>query len=335
MDETTPFLPDTDLNGTDVGDTNTSDSFSPLVLAIIVLQLIFAFLILSSNTIVIAVFVKFKNLFRSVRKYCFILAVVDLLTGFAVFIQVFYFYFPEALDRNKWFCILRFQSIGCLTLLSQVTIFMVSVERFLSLNFAVYYNRYAELGLWKYCLMVLWFYVLILFLYPLLGANNWSQFQPCMFALVIRKEQLLWMAMSNWVLGGCMIIMYIQMWHQVRKRLMQVTPAPANQEIQVEVISTNPQSSQGSDSIMLQSTISNTKVAFVVTTAFTLCWVPFSIVTFLDYLYPFDLTRSMTGSFLTFLGVSNSFMNPFIYTFMKRQFRYSFKKFMCSACYRP
>jgi hypothetical protein len=64
-----------------------------------------------------------------------------------------------------------------------------------------------------------------------------------------------------------------------------------------------------------------TKVAFAITMAFSLCWIPFSCVQFVDVLYPWDPVRSNVGDILVFIGISNSFMNPIIYACIKQDFR--------------
>ncbi|XP_076460119.1 adenosine receptor A2a-like [Babylonia areolata] len=288
------------------------------------LQLVFAFLIISSNMVIIVVFSRVRSLLRSMGKYLVVLAVVDLCTGLSVIYQCFFFFYPS-LSTSKWMCLLRFQFIACLTLLSLVTLLQVSFERFLCITNAKMLACFRSGKRWYGLLSALWLYIFTIFVYPLVGANNWDGRTQCSFPLIMRGEQLLWMAITNWVVTAAMVCMYIRIWLVVRKKLSTVSVLPAESQTERSA------NSVSGEMLMFRYTLRSTKVAFVVTVMFTACWIPYSVVLFLLFLCPQDPTTNMVGDTLVFLGVSNSFMNPIIYTWFKQDFRRAFLKLVkCS-----
>ena len=61
---------------------------------------------------------------------------------------------------------------------------------------------------------------------------------------------------------------------------------------------------------------------------FLVCWLPFMVVTVVDYTMTPSELRDNISSIAVFVGVLNSGVNPFIYNFRNTEFRLAFHKLL-------
>ncbi|XP_067655455.1 beta-2 adrenergic receptor-like [Haliotis asinina] len=297
---TTEIASGTSPNGPDIDYRTVAIVFS-LLQAIVMVVASFG------NLMVIVAFVRYMNLRRATNKFIINLAISDLLTGLAMAYQIASFYVPD-ISRHLATCLLQFQTISVFTVSSQLSVTFCTIDRYIAITTPFKHNAIMSPRNTAIMISIPWVYGIVIGALPFLGVNNWTEGTACIYELVVTPAQLYLSVLTTWFQTIPCFIMYGIIFKVAWERKKRIRPTNRVLVHLIEVRS----------SVMMG----------IVTMAFTACWLPFSVTTFIQVI-KFNPTVSFVGNCLVFVGVAHSIVNPFIYAWQKPEFRRACGRLLC------
>ncbi|XP_069125348.1 adenosine receptor A2b-like [Argopecten irradians] len=263
--------------------------------------------IITGNILVLIAYKKVRRLQTVTGKFVSNLAVSDLLLGFILPFQIAFFIYPE-MEKNKYICLMRFQSIKFASTTSLFSLVCTVVDRFIAIIKPLQYHN---IMLNKTCYILVvssWVYSTVLTSMPFFGLNTWSQAPFCLYELVLSGTYRFFFAVHTIFFSFIMFIIYIKIflvawYHQKRIRAEEVPMSSHSDSRQVHVMA-------------------------LVVASFTLAWLPFCIIQILQ-VFNFSVDKAIAGNFAVFLGIANSTTNPVIYVWKNKEFRKTFREIIC------
>lgn len=287
-----------------------------LLIGFLSLQQIVFVVACSGNLFVICVVLRFMNLKDNSNVFVLNLAIADFFTGISSGVQIF-FVFYRHLNLNIGTCLLRFQIVGSMTVASQVTVFLLSVDRYIAICHHDLYKKILTKKLSFIIVTLPWIICFSISLPTFLGWNNWGTGIRCSYSLVFPSAYFWTTALTVCLLNFFSCFAHLLIFIQIRKFHKRVKPL-----MQL-----------GNDDKKMQKNIKSAKVMLFITIAFTVCWIPYMTFPFAyanGYVKNTNLKEA--SSWLVFIGMLNSVINPFIYAWYKQDFRRACKK-ACKCCY--
>ncbi|XP_046371710.1 dopamine receptor 2-like [Haliotis rufescens] len=281
--------------------------YPTVVIVFTILQAVVMVVASFGNLMVIVAFVRYMDLRRATNKFIINLAISDLLTGLVMVYQITSFYVP-AMSRHLVSCLLQFQTISVFTLSSQLSVTFCTIDRYIAISIPFKHDAIMSPRNTAIMISVPWVYGIIIGALPFIGVNNWTDGSACIYELVVTPAQLYISALTTWSQTIPCFIMYGIIFKVAWDRKKRIRPTNRVLVHRIEVHS----------SVMMG----------IVTVAFTACWLPYSVTTFMQALN-FNPTVSFVGNCLVFVGVAHSIVNPFIYAWQKREFRRACGRLLC------
>lgn len=299
------------------GNSTFTAALPDILLAFLSLQQFIFALACAENGFVIYVFVRYIDLKRISNALVFNLAITDFFTGIGSGIQIFYVFYPK-LNNIMITCMMRSQVISSMTLVSQVTVFLLSLDRYLSICHQELWTRLNRSSLTSVMLIIPWVVCVSITTPLFLGWNNWiDNTVGCSYTKIFPKEYF-------WITSNIIIVLsffsclaHFRIFLAIRKFYTRVH---ALSELKRE-------------DVQLQKNINGAKVMMSITIAFTVCWLPYTfyMLAFASgYQESWSLNR--VSPWLVFFGILNSVLNPVIYAWYKSDFRKACRK-ACICCY--
>ncbi|XP_046561430.1 beta-2 adrenergic receptor-like [Haliotis rubra] len=281
--------------------------YQTVVIVFTTLQAIVMVVASIGNLMVIVAFVRYMDMRRATNRFIINLAMSDLLTGLAMGYQIASFYVPE-MSRHLVTCLLQFQTISVFTLSSQLSVTFCTIDRYIAITAPFKHNVIMSPRNTAIMISIPWVYGVVVGALPFLGVNNWTDGTACIYELVVTPAQLYLSALTTWSQTIPCFIMYGIIFKVAWERKKRIRPTNRVLVHRIEVRS----------SVMMG----------IVTVAFTACWLPFSVTTFMQVIN-FNPTVSFVGNCLVFVGVAHSIVNPFIYAWQKPEFRRACGRLLC------
>lgn len=299
-------------NVTGLNETTTASltTFAKVTLS---LQLTLMVVILLGNSLVIIATLKFKSLWNVTGVFVCNLAVADVIMGFVLPFQVVFFFRPE-LTKYKYACLLRYILVSFSSKGSVYSLACTVFDRYVAI---VHPFKYLQIMTFKtaYVLVVIiWLGVISVNIIPLAGFNDFDVVPVCLNQLVMKREYLLFNVLSSMSFSAFMAVLYLRIYAVVRRHERQI----AKMELQ-----------PGADENVKKARQINNVVALVVI-FFHVSWLPFYFLQLTMYdKSSVTVAKVTASSYLVFLGVFNSVVNPFIYAWKNKLYRRAFKRILC------
>jgi len=274
--------------------------------------------ICSGNALVITAVSRYPRL-RCVTNYFLLsLAVADMLVGLALPIHIVFYAVPWLLD-NVYLCLGRYASLVTTCNASLLSLLLVAADRYLAVLHPLCYHMLARPVVTRGLIAASWTFPVITGLLPFTGWNDWERHRHrCRFELVLPSGYVfLFIVLPFFVETSIIMALYIRLFWAANVQMARVVPDSGAVH-------------HGAHSAhqTLRREIRRTKVVVTVLSLFLLCWIPFILITILEYSMPPDATRERVSTIAVFLGVMNSAVNPFIYNFRNTGFRLAFHKLL-------
>ncbi|KAM4701904.1 adenosine receptor A3-like [Discoglossus pictus] len=212
-------------------------------------------------------------------------------------------------------CLFMCCLIIILTNASILSLLAIAVDRYLRIKIPTRYRTVITKKRIYLCILLSWSLSFLGAIVPMFGWNNRSSLEDdvmkCSFPVVMRFDYLVYFCFFGWVLVPLlsMVVLYIEIFYLIRKQMRQT-----NSKF------------QGRGTFYGKEYKTAMSLALVMT-LFALCWLPISIVNCLTYFYP-SVTQSSVFQPAVFLTIVlshlNSAMNPIVYAFRIRKFKYTF-----------
>lgn len=287
-----------------------------------------SFLIISTNLLVAAALVLLIRK-QGCRSWCFVLnlALADFLVGLAITVLANDAFHPSKHPIQKTDCLLRMAFVTCPSAASILTLFLISLDRYVAIKLPLRYGRISDKWSTAGSLMLLWVMALLVgFLPCFVRQMQRDEYKnKCTFFSVIKPHSIIYIFCGCFfpVLGVFLYfyldILKIACGHQ--RQIRQACKAgtrhcqPSRYWGHVKALRT---------------------VALLVG-CFTLSWCPFFTVSVVQVLCSHCELYSLLESHLWLLGLSNSLINPLVYACWQKEVRnqlcFIFSYFKCSGCF--
>ena len=309
---TTPYPNNmaTQLNKTTLSDRHGNEMplFAKLTIAF---QMIIMVVIVVGNVLVLVAVVRYKHLRDITGLFVANLATADLVTGLSLPFQMAFFYHPH-LERNKFACLLRYQVISFSCNASAYSLLCTVLDRYIAIAHPFKYVRIMTNKVAYTLIGIIWLVDLLISLIPLFGAHNWEIAPMCLYEIVISKYFRCFNVLHQIAISLIIFLIYFKIFLIVRSQLRRI-----HMESVFNIGDTTSRPSKQMN-----------RVIGMVVLCFQISWLPFFIVQ-LMLLEDLTQTKVLVANFLVFLGILNSTINPFIYSWKNRQFRQAFRKLLC------
>lgn len=277
------------------------------------LQLTMMVAVLFGNILVIIATLKFSSLWNVTGVFVCNLAVADVFMGLVLPFQVVFFFQPE-MEKNKYLCLLRFLLVSFSCKASIYSLACTVVDRYLAI---VHPFKYLHIMTFKtaYILVAtVWFVDIAVTIIPLAGLNDWDIVNVCLFQLIMNDSLRLFNNITTMSFSGFMAILYLRIYAVVRRHARQIAAVDAQ---------------HGVDDALKRARQTNTVIALVVI-FFHASWLPYFCLQLTMYnKSSVTLEKVTASSYLVFLGIINSVVNPLIYAWKNKLYRRAFKRILC------
>ncbi|XP_045211515.2 octopamine receptor 1-like [Mercenaria mercenaria] len=300
---------------------------------LMILQTIVFLMSCSGNAIVVLVIWKYLRRRAVTNKFIVNLAVADMFTGVASLSQILYTFVPS-LNDNLYTCLLRYNVVIFMTLTSQLTVTFTTFDRYIAICYPTKYMDIMTPKVAQFLILISWMYPCIISILPFSGLNNWNTHLVCVFQQVVKTWQLLWMALTLWIFTIVTVAMYGLILRKACTVYNQVRPSIGSVVLvrTVEIERNKMENKYRTEK--MASVLRGAKALAAVTLVFSLCWLPytyFQLRAFINSEYIYSREWDI-ATWIVFLGMANSVMNPFIYAWQRKDFNQACKRlFSCKA----
>lgn len=277
-------------------------------------QVVFNLIILPmlfGNILILLSVIKFRNLHSSAYLLIANLAVADLLLGFDLILVTADFVNPK-LQAIKNLCLFKY-SVFVISLGESVyTLLLMSVERYLSVKYPLKHLIYAKNKTYVVSIIIAsWVFLVVSGSLPFFGVLESSgdimlhHPHECYYQSVQTNYELISVTFSL-VIILLTVALYIPVFKAALARTMKLPRSKAK--------------------------ISGlkTRLMFVVFCVFTVCWLPFVIVTIILRIYD-TITLRCVRHWAVYLGIFNSGINWSIYGTLNLKMRSAFLTLLCKG----
>lgn len=296
-----------------------------------VLQVVVFILACTGNAVVVIVIWKYIKGRAVTNRFIVNLAIADMFTGFASLSQLLYALKPSLSD-NLYTCLLRFEVVIFMTLTSQLTVTFTTFDRYIAICYPHQYCSVMSLKAANILVALSWIYPACLSVLPFTGLNNWSNHVLCEFQQVVSPWQLLWMALTLWIFTLVTVIMYVLILKKACAIYDRVRPNNASVSTVMSTSNScqnHQQSRKGQERKgKMLSVLRGAKALAAVTILFSVCWLPYTYFQIRAFIQPSYIFSEQwnAATWVVFLGMANSVMNPFIYAWQRKDFRFACKR---------
>jgi histamine receptor H3 len=311
---------------------------------ILILCAIMVIVTVAGNSLVIVAFALDRNLRQFSNFLILNLAITDFVVGLFCIPP----YVPYLLTGNwpfgRGFCIFWLVSDYVTPLASSWSVLMISVDRYLSVRFALSYRAKQTTNLVTLFMLTPWIIGILVYGPAIVFWEHWSgsreaQSGECFVEFRSHLPYLLFGSAIEFIIPFITTtIINLLIYENIRKRTRQ----KENLNLQIR---TNAALSNGPDagSVLLQNGASDkdshrrlhrdkktAKAIAIIIVVFGICWGPFEILSLVSSLCKTCINPVIFEISFWLLWI-NSTMNPLLYPFTHKQFRMAFYKLLCKT----
>ncbi|XP_046359603.1 octopamine receptor 1-like [Haliotis rufescens] len=286
-----------------------SGGFTPLAIGLMTGQFIMMVVMVGGNSIFILAIIKYRKLKTINSMFVANLSLSDLILGITMSFQISFFFQPW-MEHVKELCILRFQFVNLFSKAALYSLCLTVIDRFIAITYPLKYPSIMTNTKAYVLIAIMWIYALTNALVPIIfDINTWDTADLCLYELVTERKYRLYIHTEDLLLSIFLMVCYSYIYIVVRRHKRKIATE-----------------NMASDRRFLQDK-KLAKFSIIIAIVFTICWLPFSIIQEVQ-VYKFSVTGAFVGNFAVFLGISNSAINPFIYTWKNPDFRSAIKKLL-------
>ncbi|XP_053312978.1 adenosine receptor A2b [Spea bombifrons] len=291
--------------------------------AYIAVEVIIAVLSIVGNVLVCWAVAINSTLKNATNYYLVSLAVADIAVGllaipFAITISI-------GLETDFHSCLFFACFVLVLTQSSIFSLLAVAIDRYLAIKIPLRYKSLVTGKRARTTIAVFWILSFGIGLTPLMGWNRLDEAcpsarshnctVPCLFEKVVTMSYMVYFNFFGCVLLPLLIMLgiYIKIFMVARKQLRQ---------IELKCISSD------NSRTTLQKEVNAAKSLAIIVGLFAFCWLPIHILNCITFFEPsFNKTKPEWVMYMAIiLSHANSVVNPIIYAYKIRDFRYTFRK---------
>jgi hypothetical protein len=267
--------------------------------------------IIVGNSMVIGACRHFLKEKISTISFILALSIADIATGAGMVINIFMRIHGDLLSL-KFPCLLSYEIFFTMALISTNLLACTTFDRFLSIckhEKHKEWNTQKSVNVQICCSFLCGFAFGVL---PFLGLNRWENGMECVFKDLYVPEVYIIKSSAMSLGFGISFVLYVfilrKAWHVHSGRHIEVLPIAAMRQRNNFILA---------------------KLMGIVTILNSICWMPYSFTMLL-----FGVTYQTSGApYLEFalllLGFTNSFINPIIYAWNRKDFRAVWRKWLC------
>ncbi|XP_041352918.1 adenosine receptor A1-like [Gigantopelta aegis] len=290
------------------------------------IDLFFAPWIIFGNTLIlIAVYFEHK-LHTIPNAFIASLAVADLLVGLVTIplYVVFYLKLPNV-EKNKYLCLFRTSMALYSCGSSLLNLLLMSFDRYLAVIYPLRYHALMTPKRAKNALIVLWVFITVVSFVPLTGWNAWKDGSVCDLYAVLAREHIYFSV--HFLVLCCLTlttILYSRIFYVAHSHRKQIQASS-----KLNAAATRRRERE----------FKSAKVMSLILLLFVLFWLPYLTCGILKIFksLTWDVVE-VSKSFALCLSLSNSMVNPIVYSLLKKDFRKVFQNFLfswfrcCTVC---
>ena len=261
---------------------------------------------------------KFRSLRTVTNMFIGSLAVADFLLGFVCLPIYALFFIDSTFGRYKYLCLWKYSAVLVSMTGSLYSLVAISVDRYIAILHPLKYPIIMTRKKAKIIISGIWIYHLIIIVIPSAGWNNYDKYNGtvCNFFKILPLPYTILTAPVS-IFSSLFISMYLyrQIFnvasHQLKKRKHRV---------------------QSKANLQLQKDMRSVRAMGIILFFFYIFWAPSMFIIPLKYLdIPADISE-IIKNFGMIIAMSNSAVNPFMYCWLRKDFRRAFKSILCSCC---
>jgi hypothetical protein len=261
---------------------------------------------------------KFRNLRTVTNMFIGSLALADCFLGFVVLPYYALFYIDSTFGRYKYLCLMKYSTSLASMSGSLYSLVAISVDRYIAILHPLRYPIIMTRKKAKIIISGIWIYHVIICGIPSAGWNNYDKYngKVCDFFKTLPLVYTI-VSCPGTILVSLIVSMYFyrQIYnvaaHQLKKRKHRV---------------------QSNSNLQLRKDTRSAQAMGIILFFFFIFWAPFMLSSPLKYLdIPTNLSETIKN-FGVIIAMSNSAVNPFMYCWLRKDFRRAFKSILCSYC---
>ena len=287
-------------------------------------EMIIMIVTLFGNALVIAAIHRFPKLRNTTNKLVYSLALSDIGVGLCLPFLILFNLSPQ-LKEHKMACIFRYQLIIAMASLSQFTLVLVSVDRFVAIQFPLRYHALLSRRRISAMIAFVWVYSILIAVIPIFGLNEWDRdsWAKCELEHIVEAPYAMTLVLHFFICALIMTFLYGRVFYLARDHAQRIKLCTEH--------------SHNATSHPSKGRISKaTMTLFLVLGIFILSWLPFytifgayEILRLRGTLDPRPQKILIYLRMVTsIIGLANSMWNPMIYAGKNRDFRMAFKKLL-------
>lgn len=276
---------------------------------------IYLFLILPvlfSNALVLVAIWKYRVLHKVSNMFIASMSCADFLIGLFT-LPIYAATFIMQNEVTKYQCLVKYSCVVFSMSASLISLVCIAIDRYIAI---VYPFAYANIMTWRNAKRILtgvWIYHILIFILPVSGWNNWKEGAECdFFKIMPLPYSIITTIIAITICLVMGLYLYIRIFIKARRQRILIAKAK---------------------SLMSDAGVEqfhrDTKAAKVMAIAlliFSIFWFPFLIAGILKYLPTSQHVIETLKNGALWLAMSNSFVNPIVYCWMRQDFHRVFQQ---------
>ena len=297
-----------------------------LDIALATIEYALTIVILFVCTLVIVAVKRYPQLHTPTNYLIFNLAVADLLVGLGLPYLATFHIVPQ-LNFMKYACLVRYFIISATCLESSWTLVLISLDRFLAIEFPLRYTYYINNNRTiAIAIGVTWIYTILFTLTPMMGWNAWYR-EPsiCTYADLMDPVYTLVLVAHFIVMVVLMVCLYGRIFWTAKRQSRRISAV--EHHVHHDPTHTGNKIAKGISKA--------TRVLILVLGVYLLTWTPFALVITGQAIMALNGNPNFNNPTLVYaevitglIGITNSVWNPMIYAWKNQQYRRAFRKIL-------
>nr|ABG36516.1 G protein-coupled receptor [Perna canaliculus] len=287
-----------------------------MLIAFMALQQLVFVVSVVGNAIVLIVFIKYLRFKAYSNRFVVSLALSDLITGLATGLQMYFILYPT-LSTSLFLCIARYEVIGYMASLQQVTVCLAAFDRYVAICHPHKYSKIVTRTTSNVMAVTPWIVLAYKIIYPLVKMAYLPTGIRCRsktyFSVLYRGVIAIFVYIISFITFAFYILILKVAWRFHRK--IGAMDSKDNHR-----------------SKTIAKDITRAKVTGIVAVVFSVCWLPYMAFRLRDMANDSQrgVIEQTISNWMVFLGIFNCLANPLIYAWKRPDFRQSCKSlFSC------
>uniref|UniRef100_H3AAX6 Adenosine receptor B1a n=2 Tax=Latimeria chalumnae TaxID=7897 RepID=H3AAX6_LATCH len=278
-------------------------------------ELVIAVLATVGNILVCVAIIKNKQLQTVTNYFLVSLAIADICVG-SIAIPCAIMTSLGIPQHNLYLCVLMLSVLIMFMQSSIFSLLAIAVERYIAVVLPFQYQNIMTHRNAIIIIIMTWIVACLIGLVPMMG---WHKPLPesgfCFFAIVVDMNYVMYFSFLGGILTPLilMFIIYARIFIEAKRQIRRIAADTVHK------------GRHGKQTASMKKEIKTATSLFLVLFLFTVCWIPLYIMNFCSHLCPqcyVPLPLTLTAIILSH---GNSVVNPVLYAYRMKSFRYTFK----------